>query len=112
MLFRSQRGSADIALTDVGSYEPSQIPEAVFEASLESQNIMLRMVRKVEVGEEIEYTLSSPVITSTSASIIYSIHVQAKAGTVKAYKTTLTASGASTTEINAPTNANVYFDFT
>lgn len=108
---RLQRGSDNIFLTSISSYEPSHYPEAVYEASLENQNIMLRMVRKAELSEEIEYTLSSPVITSASASIIYSIHIQTKAGTVKAYKTTLTASGASTTEISAPTNVDVYFDF-
>lgn len=107
-----QRGSTEIFLTDVSSYEPSQYPEAVFEASLESQNIMLRMVRKVEVGEEVEFTLSSPIMTNASSAIIYSIHVQSKAGTVHAYKTLLTASGVNTTTISAPTNANVYFDFT
>lgn len=107
-----QRGSNNIFLTDVNNYEPSQYPEAVFEVSLESQNIMLRMVRKVEVGGELEITLSSPLMTNASSAIIYSIHVQSKAETVKAYKATLTASGINTTEISAPTNANVYFDFT
>lgn len=107
-----QRGSNEIFLTDVSSYEPSQYPEAVFAASLENQNIMLRMVRKVEVGEEVEFTLSSPLITNASSAIIYSIHVKSKEGTVNAYKTLLNASGVTTTLISAPTKAEVYFDFT
>lgn len=108
-----QRGSADIALTDVGNYEPSQIPEAVFEAMLDGRHLMFRITEKTNIGEEIKYTLSSPVITGEQTANIYIITVKAKAGVINAYKFSLTSSGITINTISSiPSTIKVYFDFT
>lgn len=104
------RGSDNITLANIGNYEPRQTPEAVFSATLESQNIMLRIVKQTE-GEDPEFTMSSPVISNTNNSIIYAIVAKTKTSVFKAYKTTLTASGATTVEISAPATVTAYYDY-
>lgn len=106
-----QRASKNIPITEIGTYEPQQNPEAVFSATLESQNIMLRIVKVAESEDGVEYTLSSPIISGTNSSIIYAIVVKVKSNIIKAYKTTLTASGATTVEISAPATVTVYYDY-
>ena len=108
-----QRGSADIALTDVGSYEPSQIPEAVFEVMLEGRHLMFKIVEKSNIGEEVKYTLSTSTIMGTQTGNIYIITVKAKAGVIEAYKFSLTTSGITMNTISSiPSTIKVYFDFT
>lgn len=106
-----QRATVNIQLTDIASYEPTQTPEAVFSATLEAQNILLR-ITKIAESEDPEYTLTSPIISGGNSAIIYAIVVKTKSPTIKAYKTTLTASGASTVEITAPSTVTVYYDYT
>lgn len=75
-------------------------PEACFDAVLEAQIIRLRIVRYKEDSPEV--ILVSPVIIGTNAAIIYSIIADKDKANFEAYKTTLTATGATTVSITAP----------
>lgn len=75
-------------------------PEACFEASIDSQNIRLRLVsRKDDTNDTI---LASPIIAGANSAYIYGLIANKNKAGFEAYKTTLTANGASTVSITAP----------
>lgn len=107
-----QRGSAEIAFTDIINYEPSQIPEAVFEVMLENRHLMFRIAEKTTFGAEVKYTLSTSTFTNPQTAYIYIITVKATTGVIEAYKYSITSSGVTLTTIsNIPSTIKVYFDF-
>ena len=108
-----QRGSADIAFTDIGNYDPSQIPEAVFEIVLDNEKRIFKIVEKHHINDDIKYTLSTSTVTANEKANIYFITVEVKSGLTNAYKFTLSNSGVTYDILsNIPSVIKVYFDFT
>lgn len=107
-----QRGSAEIAFTDIGNYEPSKIPEAAFEIALDNQKRIFKIVEKHFINDDVKYTLSTSTVTDNEKANIYFITVQVKSGLINAYKFTLSASGVTYDILsNIPRSIKVYFDF-
>lgn len=83
------------------------IPEAIFIGVIEGQTVVLRIVKFNE--DTPDTMLSSAVISNANSAIIYSLVANKNNESFLCYKTTLSASGASTVAINPPANLTAHF---
>ena len=101
----------DIALNQIVNYHPTIVPDAVFIANLDKQNVVLRIENVTSNGHE--YTLSSAFQFAkygTNAVFVYSLIINTETNTKNGYKASISGSDVSITSVTVPSTIKVCYN--
>ena len=101
----------DIALNEIANYHPTIVPDAVFIANLDNQDVVLRIENVTSNGHE--YTLSSAFQFAnygTNAVFVYSLIIDTEKNTKKGYKASISGSDVTITSVTVPSTIKVCYN--
>ena len=109
MTIQSTAQNHDIALNEIANYHPTIVPDAVFIANLDNQDVVLR----IENITGYEYTLSSAFQFAkygTNAVFVYSLIINTETNTKNGYKASISGSDVTITSITVPSTIKVCYN--
>ena len=113
MTIQATAQNHDIALNEIVNYHPTIIPDVVFIANLDNQDVVLRIENISQTSSGYEYTLASAFQFAkygTNAVFVYSLIINTETNTKNCYKTSISGGSVSTVSVTVPSTIKACYN--